>query len=746
MKKDATKSLRNLNIIVWSIVIIVLITSTILEKHIGTDVVQDKIYGSGWFVFLWLIAAISALCYLFRKKLYLKTALFLLHLSFLVILLGGLMTYLTALNGTIHITKGIETSSFINKDETTKTLPFSVSLDNFEILYYEGTSSPADYVSTVSVKNKNGELLKKGSISMNNILSVNGYRFYQSGFDEDLNGCTLMVAHDPWGISISYCGYGLLIIAILLFIITDKSFHTLMKSTTVKTVSACLLLFAFHTTCDAANAPKVLPKDVAEKFGDLYVEYNGRICPLQTFAKDFTVKLYGKPEYKGYTPEQVLTGWMFFYSDWKEEPMIKTKSGEIRDILEIDGKYACLEDFRGIYDNYKLQDAMDMIHRGTYEGKASSITAADEKFNLITGFYSGKMLKIYPIKDENNFLRWYYQADNLPENIDSDEWFFVRKSMDYIYELIVGKDYTNLYSSLDQIKKYQEKNAKGQLPPAIKTKTEKAYNQYANIKLVAFPALLIGMLLFIYSIVCLAKDKSINKHILNGSVIIVGILLLMLTAIIAMRWIVGGHIPLANGSETMIFMAWCALLFSLVFYRRFNNILPLGLIVSGLTMMVSIMSNANPQITLLMPVLASPLLSIHVAVIMLAYVLLTFMMLNGISAVVMNLSVKDNQEPIERMYLISRKMLYPAIFLLAIGIFIGAIWANVSWGTYWSWDPKETWALITMLIYAFAIHSQSIPLFRKPMAFHIFTILAFLSVLITYFGVNYFLGGMHSYV
>ena len=147
-----------------------------------------------------------------------------------------------------------------------------------------------------------------------------------------------------------------------------------------------------------------------------------------------------------------------------------------------------------------------------------------------------------------------------------------------------------------------------------------------------------------------------------------------------------------------------------------------------------------------MPVLASPLLSIHVAVIMLAYVLLTFMMLNGISAVIMNLSVKDNQEPIERMYLISRKMLYPAIFLLAIGIFIGAIWANVSWGTYWSWDPKETWALITLLIYAFAIHSQSIPLFRKPMAFHIFTILAFLSVLITYFGVNYFLGGMHSYV
>ena len=186
----------------------------------------------------------------------------------------------------------------------------------------------------VSVKNLNGDLLKKGTISMNNILSVDSYRFYQSGFDEDLQGCTLMIAHDPWGISISYCGYAMLIIAILLYIITDKSFHTLMKSSSVKVAGTSLLLFALHTSCFASTTPKVLPQDVAKKFGDLYIEYNGRICPLQTFAKDFTVKLYGKPEYKGYSSEQVLTGWMFFYSDWKEEPMIKTKTGEIRDILE----------------------------------------------------------------------------------------------------------------------------------------------------------------------------------------------------------------------------------------------------------------------------------------------------------------------------------------------------------------------------------------------------------------------------
>ena len=173
--------------------------------------------------------------------------------------------------------------------------------------------------------------------------------------------------------------------------------------------------------------------------------------------------------------------------------------------------------------------------------------------------------------------------------------------------------------------------------------------------------------------------------------------------------------------------------------------LPFGFLLCGLTLLVSMLSEANPQITQLMPVLASPLLSIHVVVIMIAYSLLAFIMLNGVTAVILHYSNKECIPQIERLQVISRIILYPAIFLLTIGIFVGAIWANVSWGRYWGWDPKEVWALITMLVYALALHPSSLPPFRKPMFFHIFSIVAFLTVLVTYFGVNYILGGIHSY-
>jgi ABC-type transport system involved in cytochrome c biogenesis permease subunit len=211
---------------------------------------------------------------------------------------------------------------------------------------------------------------------------------------------------------------------------------------------------------------------------------------------------------------------------------------------------------------------------------------------------------------------------------------------------------------------------------------------------------------------------------------------------IGLRGYVGGHIPMSNGSETMMFMSACAMVLTLCLQRRFTLVVPFGYIISGLTLMVSSFGESNPQITHLMPVLASPLLSIHVCVLMLAYTLLAFIMLNGIAAIVVG---RNNPEQVDTLYIVSKLMLYPALFLLTAGIFIGAIWANQSWGRYWGWDPKEVWALITMLIYAMPLHPSLFPRLQKPMAAHIFLVAAFLSVLITYFGVNFLLGGMHSY-
>ena len=220
---------------------------------------------------------------------------------------------------------------------------------------------------------------------------------------------------------------------------------------------------------------------------------------------------------------------------------------------------------------------------------------------------------------------------------------------------------------------------------------------------------------------------------------------LYLTLTIALRGYIGNHLPLSNGYETMQFMAWVTLILSFYLQKRFILILPFGFLLCGLALLVSMLGEANPQITKLMPVLASPLLSIHVVVIMVAYSLLAFVMLNGVAAFILRFTHKEYRESVECLQLISRIILYPAVFLLAIGIFVGAVWANVSWGRYWGWDPKEVWALITMLVYALALHPASLHYFRRPLFFHLFSIVAFLTVLITYFGVNFLLGGMHSY-
>ncbi|MDR0573825.1 MAG: cytochrome c biogenesis protein CcsA [Tannerella sp.] len=220
---------------------------------------------------------------------------------------------------------------------------------------------------------------------------------------------------------------------------------------------------------------------------------------------------------------------------------------------------------------------------------------------------------------------------------------------------------------------------------------------------------------------------------------------LYLTVVIGLRRHISAHTPLSNGFETMQFMAWCTVLLSFLLRRKFFMSQPFGFLLCGLSLLVAMQGESNPRITQLAPVLSSPLLSVHVVVIMLSYSLFAFMMLNGLTAVILSFVRKENTVQVERLYVVSQIILYPAVFCLATGIFVGAVWANISWGRYWGWDPKEVWALITMLLYSLALHPDSLPLFRRPMFFHVFSIVAFLSILITYFGVNFVLGGMHSY-
>lgn len=734
------------------ILLLILTIATILEKIYGTDFVNEYIYSSVPFVILWGVTAITSLLYIIKSKLHRQPVIFLLHLSLLFILAGAFTTWIYGEQGTMRVRQGEQQTSFTDSKGISHQLPFSITLNQFEIIYYKGTLAPMDFISHISVADKDCHRQIQGKVSMNHIFSYQHYRFYQSGYSEDNEGSVFSVSHDPYGIGITYAGYTLLLLSTVFFFFSPQSrFRQLLKSPLLhRSLTVILLLFAFSLNSNFLKAnstsPKVLPREVAEHFGDLYILYNNRICPLQTFARDFTVKLYGSSSYKGLTPEEVLTGWLFYYDSWKNEPIIRIKSNEARKLLEIEGNYARLKDYISTINEYKLEKMMNHIRSGEQVTDKRGIEEADEKFNIINLVCTGAMMKIFPCRNiAGKTLEWYSQSDQLPQDMDNDKWVFIRKSMSYVNEMIVMKKYNDACLLLEKIKKYQQKECDGLLPADNKFKAEKIYNQFDYSKSVAMACICIGLICFIYYCHCMASQKRTSRKAIIILNILLWIVFTYLSAAICLRGYVSNHLPLSNGFETMQFMAWCTLLLTFLLQRKFAMLLPFGFLLCGLTLMVSMLGESNPQITQLMPVLQSPLLSIHVVVIMIAYSLLAFIMLNGVTAVILHQSQKECKEQIERLQIISQIILYPAIFLLAIGIFIGAVWANVSWGRYWGWDPKEVWALITMLVYVLALHPRSLPWFHRTMFFHVFCITAFITVLITYFGVNFLLGGMHSY-
>ena len=707
-------------------VIGVLVTATVLEKIYGTPFVMEHIYGAWWFIALWGILCVGSVVTLIRGKVYKRPATLLLHLSFILILIGALVTHLDGLQGSMHLRKGEVANMMMNREtELIEQLPFQLKLVDFDLQTYPGTQSPMDYCSLVVIDGTTDTLV----ISMNNIGEYHSYRFYQSGYDPDLQGTYLSVSHDPWGIGITYTGYFLLILS-MIWIIIKPLLPSLHKSRGWGWVFFFLSLPSFA-------APKTLPADVAAEFGNLYTYYNGRICPFQTMAIDFTTKLYGSPTYKGLSAEQVVTGWMLFPTSWTDQPFIKIKGKALHELLQTDENYVSYDDFFHL-GSYRLDDVLSQMHSGVEVPEARAINEADEKMNLLLMLWNGQLLKLYPADGQ-----WYSQMDNLPDSMPHDQWFFIKHSMDYVGELAVQHDYQELTTTLQKIRQYQQKTMGDNLPSDFQFKAEKLYNSLNYIKLLAIFLLTIGIIAYVLQLFgsplllpLKGREKIQVRPLREGFrkgfsfficiIIIVGFIYLLL--FFTLRTIVSGHIPLANGFEVMVFMSACSLLFAIVRPTQRSY----GLIVAGLTLLVAMMGQSNPQITPLMPVLSSPLLSIHVCLVMLSYTLFAFLALQSLAALIS----KSNYA----LYIMHYELM-TAVFLLAAGIILGAIWANQSWGRYWGWDPKEVWALITLMVYAIPLHVKRV----NDKRLYLYMIFAFLTVIITYFGVNFFLGGMHSY-
>lgn len=324
---------------------------------------------------------------------------------------------------------------------------------------------------------------------------------------------------------------------------------------------------------------------------------------------------------------------------------------------------------------------------------------------------------------------------------------------------MLAGSYGNVDKILDKMLKYQQLNGGSSLPSAAQVKAERIYNAIPFATILFMVNLTLGVVLLIIGLIRLIRpvktdepdrpDKALLRAVPVVGGALLGLSLLALTACIALRWIVGGRVPMANGYETMLLMAWFVMVLALVAARRFRIALPFGFLMSGFFLLVSHINQMDPQITHIMPVLSSPLLSVHVSVIMMSFALLSLTFICGLTAIILRLvrgrNAVELDGQLDSLALLSRLLLYPALTLLGVGIFVGAIWANVSWGAYWSWDAKEVWGLITLMVYAVAAHAASVHFLRRSMGYHIFMTLAFLTLVMTYFGVNYFLGGMHSY-
>lgn len=746
--------------ILYILVLVCMAAATFVEKSQGTDYAHAHYYGAWWFILIWAVLAALGAFYIIKRKVKCTSTLAL-HLSFIIILAGALLTHISAKRGMIHLRIGQPTDTYMAQDEEQgmkeEKLPFSLCLQKFEAKMHDGTNAVADYSSKFTVID--GDDKSEGEVSMNNIYSHRSYRLYQSSYDEDGKGSVLAINADPYGIPVTYTGYALLFISLVWMLFDPKGgYRKLLKSPLLKKgalIIALILSMGNIQTLHAESATgnlqnAVLPKETAEKFGELHILYNDRICPVQTFALDFCKKIYGARSYQGLTAEQVLSGWVFYGNTWANEPFIKIKSGEMKTAMNLPD-YASLNTFfNREMGGYTIGQYVQEYYNGQQDKFHQQAADIDGKIQIIMELREGISLKVLPYTftknvkatKEHPFIKagtttWFAPVDKLPLAVEHQHALYIKNVFSLLYGDVQKGNMDRVNIFFDKMLKYQEVSSGSSLPSKIQYQAERINNAFPFATILFMANLTLGFIALFYTIYRMTKKREIK--VLNIALpILLGVSFLTLTFGLALRWIISGNIPMSNGYESMLTVAWFVMLISILMQLRIRIVMVFGFLISGFFLLVSHINQMDPAIGQMMPVLNSPLLSIHVSIIMMSYALLSLTFICGI----MGICLRSHGEELQAL---SRIFLYPALTTMGFGIFIGAIWANVSWGNYWSWDSKETWALITFMIYAVVVHTQSLPIFRKPLVYHIYITLAFLSIAMTYFGVNYFLTGMHSY-
>lgn len=762
-------------IVLLLIYAVALAAATFIEKYHGTATAKTIIYYSPLFFLLQLLMVINFIAIVIKRQ-YLKSrkwGMLVTHFAFIIIFLGAFTSFLFSEEGILHLREG-ETSNQIavrSADNNTSihTLPFSVELKKFTLTRYPGSSSPSSYKSEVVV-HVDGET-RPERIFMNNVLDVKGYRFFQASYDPDEQGTILSVNRDVAGRNITYTGYLLLVIGLILcFIGKNTRFMSLSRRLkelhTTTNMIACLLFFMAlpsESRANESNSPmmeivqkhKVSPAH-AEVFGSLPIQSNsGRTMPINTFSSQILRKLHKSDKIGGLNSDQFLISLLVMPDVWMRIPFIAVSNPELASYYNLPAKQCA---YAEVFDNngyYKLQEKLEEAYNKMPNQRTrfdKDLMKLDEQINIFHQLINRQMLNLFPKEDDPNH-KWYAPGDDLSAFAGKDSMFVARIMDWYLEEVQEGlksNDWTKANEVAGMISTYQQaKNKTLDISPK-KIQSELKYNKMDVFRYCKIGYLILGGLLLIFTFIVQFQQKRWIKSM----VWILGILVLIVFHYhmygMGMRWYIGGYAPWSNSYETMVYVAWATVLAGLLFVRRNTITLALATLFGGIILFVSGLNWMDPEISPLVPVLKSPWLMFHVAIIVAAYGFFGVSCLMGLTNMVLMIFTGKKRASqliirIKELSIINEMSLLVALALMTIGTFLGAVWANESWGRYWGWDPKETWALITMVVYAIVTHLHLIKRCNTLWLFNVASVIAFSSVLMTFFGVNYFLSGMHSY-
>lgn len=736
---------------------VVLAAATFIENSTSTKMAYAFVYGAKWFELLLFFLVINMTAQLVERNMFtrekLSVALF--HLAFVVIIIGAGATRYWGEEGSMRIREGETSNSFTLGNGAQQSLSFGIRLNDFIIDRYPGSSSPSGFKSEVEVLDTDGTKMSF-SIYMNNILKYKGYRFYQSSYDDDEMGSILAVSHDPIGIFVTYTGYLLLIVSIILTLLNK---HTRFRNITaqawkssLRKVSVVAVLLV-GLSIQEVDAQKFMFDDKScNEIGKVLVQdQRGRTKPLYTLSSDILRKVAKDDKLGEYSPMQVFVGLCFDFDYWRTVDMVSVGNDELRRHLDIADDLASYDDFFTPDGAYKLERLVNETYsksssqRNKYE---KEILKVNERVNVLMMIGDGELFKVLPLRDGTE--GWTSLEGALAAAPNADDSLIVAEMTNELLSSLVEYDEAATERVLAKIRDYQETHSDYQLPSASKVNIEVMYGKISAFEKLFPFYFTIGILMVTVLIINVVKGDKKTLSIAEVMSWLLFLGFLLHTISLGMRWYVSGHSPMSNGYETMLFISWVTLCAGFFFKKRSLLALAATAVLGGTTLLVAHMSFMDPTITNLVPVLQSYWLTIHVSTITASYAFLGLGAILGIiNLILMSVVTKTNlssiSNAVDELTVVNYKTLTLGLYFLIAGTFIGAVWANESWGRYWGWDPKETWALITIVVYVIVIHTMMIPSLKNVYAFNVISVFAISSVLMTFFGVNYLFSGLHSY-